>query len=177
MGKFSAAFYLFVCSFLAAVGLCCCVWAFSGCGKQGLLFVATLAAFTEVASLVARAQALGCVGFSSCGTLAQLPCGMWDLPGPRVEPVTPALEGEFLTPGPPRKWLYLVPTFIWVWGFLGGSDSKESSCNVGDLGWISGSGRSPGKGNGYPLQYSCLGNSMDRGVCRAIVHRVAKSQT
>ena len=139
-----------------------------------------LAAFIEVASLVARARALGCVGFSSCGTLAQLPCGMWDLPGPRIEPVTPALEGGYLTTGPLRKsstWLYLVPTFIWVWGSLGGSDSKESACNVGDLGWISGSERSPGKGNGYPLQYACLGNSMDRRVCWAIVHRVTKSQT
>ena len=45
--------------------------------------------------------------------------------------------------------------------FPGGSDSKESACNAGDLGSIPGSGRSPGEGNGYPLQYSCLENSMD----------------
>ena len=50
------------------------------------------------------------------------------------------------------------------WGFLGGSDSKESACNVGDLGLIPGSGRAPGEGNGYPLQDSCLENSMDRGA-------------
>ena len=50
-------------------------------------------------------------------------------------------------------------------GFTGGSDGKESACNVGDLGSISGLGRSPGEGNGYPLQYSCLENSMDRGTC------------
>ena len=48
-------------------------------------------------------------------------------------------------------------------GFLGGSDSKESTCKAGEPGSIPGSGRSPGEGNGYPLQYSCLENSMDRG--------------
>ena len=47
-------------------------------------------------------------------------------------------------------------------GFPGGSDGKESACNVGDLGLIPGSGRSPGEGNGHPLQYSCLENPMDR---------------
>ena len=45
-----------------------------------------------------------------------------------------------------------------------GPDSKESSCSTGDLGLISGLGRSPGEGNGYSLHYSCLENSMDRGV-------------
>ena len=55
----------------------------------------------------------------------------------------------------------------------GGSDGKESSCNVEDLGSIPGSGRSPGEGNGNPLQYSCLENSMDRGAWRAIVHGAA----
>ena len=44
------------------------------------------------------------------------------------------------------------------------SDGKESACNAGDPGLIPGSGRSPGEGNGYPLQYSCLGNPMDRGA-------------
>ena len=55
--------------------------------------------------------------------------------------------------------------------------SKESACNAGELGSIPGSGRSPEEGNGYPLQYSCLENSMDRGAWRAIVHGVTKSQT
>ena len=64
-----------------------------------------------------------------------------------------------------------------IGGFHGGSDGKESSCNVGDLGSISVLGRSPGVGDGNPLQNSCLGNPMDRGVWRATVHRVAKSQT
>ena len=48
--------------------------------------------------------------------------------------------------------------------FPGGSDSKESSCNAGDLGSIPGLGRSPGEGNDNPLQYSCLENSMDGGA-------------
>ena len=51
-----------------------------------------------------------------------------------------------------------------VMGFLGGSVGKESACNAGDLGLIPGSGRFLGKGNVYPLQYSCLENSMDRGA-------------
>ena len=49
-------------------------------------------------------------------------------------------------------------------GFPGASDGKESASNAGDPGSISESGRSPGEENGYPLQYSCLENSMDRGV-------------
>jgi len=49
-------------------------------------------------------------------------------------------------------------------GFPGGSDGKKPACNVGDPGSIPGSGRSPEEGNGYPLQYSCLENSMNRGA-------------
>ena len=48
------------------------------------------------------------------------------------------------------------------WGFPGGTDGKESACNVADQGSIPGLGKSPGEGNGYPLQDSCLGNSIDR---------------
>ena len=55
-------------------------------------------------------------------------------------------------------------------GFLGGSDSKESTCNAGDLGSIPGSERSPGEGNGYPLQYSCLKIPMYREPGRLTVH-------
>ena len=54
------------------------------------------------------------------------------------------------------------------------SDGKESTCDAGDLGSIPGSGRSPGEGTGNPLQYSCLGNPMDRGAWWAPVHGVAK---
>ena len=61
--------------------------------------------------------------------------------------------------------------------FLGGSDGKEFACNAGHLDLISGLGRSPGGGHGYPLQYSCLENPMDREAWGAIIHGVAKSQT
>ena len=61
--------------------------------------------------------------------------------------------------------------------FPGGSAGKESACNAGDPGLIPGLGRSPGAGNGNPLQYSCLENPMDRGARWAIVHGVAKSRT
>ena len=57
---------------------------------------------------------------------------------------------------------------------FGGSNGKESACTVGDLGSIPGLGRSPGEGNGNPLQYSCLGNTMDRGTWWATVYGVAK---
>ena len=63
------------------------------------------------------------------------------------------------------------------WGFPGGSDGKESACHAGDLSLIPGSGRSPGGGNGNPLQYSCLVNPLDRRAWRATVHRLAKSWT
>ena len=49
-----------------------------------------------------------------------------------------------------------------IWGFPGGSEGKAAACNAGDAGLIPGSGRSPGEGNGNPLQYSCLENPMDR---------------
>ena len=62
-------------------------------------------------------------------------------------------------------------------GFPGGASGKESACNARDLGLIPRSGRSPGEGNGNPVQYSCLKNLTDRGAWRAIVHRAAKSQT
>ena len=62
-------------------------------------------------------------------------------------------------------------------GFPGGSDGKESTHNAGDLGLISGSGRSLGEGNGNPLQYSCLENPTDRRACWATVHGVTKSRT
>ena len=58
--------------------------------------------------------------------------------------------------------------------FPGGSDGMESACNVQDLGFIPVSGRSTGEGNGNPLQYSCLENSMDRGVWQATVQRGPK---
>ena len=66
---------------------------------------------------------------------------------------------------------------MYTLGFPGGSDGKESACNVGYPGSIPGLGRSPGEGKGYPLQYSCLENSMDRGAWWATVHAVANLKT
>ena len=63
-------------------------------------------------------------------------------------------------------------TYTHTWGFPSDSDSKESTCNAGDIGSIPGLGRPPGEGKGYLLQYSGLENSMN-----CIVHGVAKSQT
>ena len=62
-------------------------------------------------------------------------------------------------------------------GFPGGLEGKASACGVEDPGSIPASGRSPGEGNGNPLQYSCLENPMDRGAWWATVHGVTKSQT
>ena len=73
--------------------------------------------------------------------------------------------------------ILVVIYFLLPMCFPCGSDGKESACNVGDPGSIPGSGRSPGEGNGDPLQCSDLENSMDRGAWWATVHGVAKSQT
>ena len=61
------------------------------------------------------------------------------------------------------------------WGFLGGSDSKESASDAGDLGSVPESGRSPGERNGYPLQYCCMENSMDREAWWATAHGITES--
>ena len=70
-----------------------------------------------------------------------------------------------------------IPPLSSLEDFPDGSDGKASVYNAGDLGLIPGSGRSPGEGNGNPLQYYCLENPMDRGAWQATVHGVAKSQT
>ena len=62
-------------------------------------------------------------------------------------------------------------------GFPGGSHGKESPCNAEDPSLVPGLGRSPGEGNGYPLQYSCLENSMDREAWQDTVHGIEKTQT
>ena len=64
------------------------------------------------------------------------------------------------------RWMGLIGIWEWFWlqVFPGGSDGEESACNAGDLGSIPGLGRSHGEGNGNPLQYSCLENSMDRSL-------------
>ena len=72
--------------------------------------------------------------------------------------------------------IFIYKQFCWTY-IKNGSEVKASARNAGDLGLIPGSGRSPGEGNGNPLQYSCLENSMDRGAWRATVYGVAKSRT
>ena len=67
--------------------------------------------------------------------------------------------------------------FFLRWGFPSGSGGKVSTCQAGDLGSIPGLGISPGEGNGNPLQFSCMDNSMDRGAWIAIIYGVSKSQT
>ena len=62
-------------------------------------------------------------------------------------------------------------------GFPGRSSDKESACNAGGLGSIPSLVRSSGEGNDNPLQYSCLGNSLDRGAWQATIYEVTKSQT
>ena len=69
-----------------------------------------------------------------------------------------------------------LPNLVFL-GFPGGSNGKESAHSVGDQGSIPGLRRSPGEGNGNPIQYPCPENSMDRGARQAAVHSVAKSQT
>ena len=95
------------------------------------------------------------------------------------------LEGNFcctwgLLPSPPGStimvWVFIT-SFSSVAVSPGGSDGKESACNVGDLGLIPGLGRSCGEGNSYPLQYSVLQDSMDRKAWQATVYGVSKSQT
>ena len=106
-----------------------------------------------------------------------------DLPDPGVEPGSPALQANALNSEPPGK--PYVGVFICKknsgeknLGFNRSySDGKASAYNVGDPGSILGSGRSPGEENGNPLQYYCLGNTMDRGAWWATVHGVAKSRT
>ena len=67
--------------------------------------------------------------------------------------------------------------YVVSWGVPGGSDSKESACNARDLGSIPGSGRSPGEGDGNPLQNSCLENSMGRGGWQATVRGMYSDMT
>ena len=99
-----------------------------------------------------------------------------DLPNPGINPGSPALQADTLPsepPGKPQFYAYLLHCTgipMWVSGV-------ESTCHAGDLGSISGWGRSPGGGNDNPLQFSCLGNLMHRRAWQATVRVVAKSWT
>ena len=95
-------FFLTYFLFLAVLGLHFCVRAFSSCSERGPLFIAVCGPLTIAASLVAEHRLQTC-RLSSCGSRAQLFRGMWDLPRPGLEPVSPALAGRFLTTAPPGK--------------------------------------------------------------------------
>ena len=87
---------------MAVLGLCFCARAFSSCGKRGPLFIAVRGPLTTAASPVAEHR-LQMRRLSNCGSRAQLLRGMWDLPRPGLEPVSPALAGTFSTTAPPGK--------------------------------------------------------------------------
>ena len=76
-----------------------------------------------------------------------------------------------------NKCMIFIICYTFYKGFPGGSVVKNLPANVGDAGSIPESGRSPGEGNGSPLQYSCLGKPMDKEAWQATVHEVTKTQT
>ena len=80
-------------------------------------------------------------------------------------------------PSPSPITFHNLDIIILFESFSGGSEGKESACNTGEPGLISGLGKEAGEGNGNPLQYSCLESPMDGGAWWAAVHAVAKSQT
>ena len=93
--------------FFAVSGLHCCLWTLSSCSEQGLLSSCGMQA-SCCSGFSCGAQPLAHMGFSSRhGAQASLPCGMWDPPGPGIEPVFHALQGGFLTTGPPMKPLFI----------------------------------------------------------------------
>ena len=103
---------LFIYLFLAVLGLRFCARAFSSCRERGPLFIAVRGPLTIAASLVAEHR-LQTRRPSSCGARAQLLRGMWDLPRPGLEPVSPALAGRLSTTAPPGK-----PILVSFWNFL-----------------------------------------------------------
>ena len=121
-------FYLFIYLFLAVLCLHFCERAFSCCSKWGPLFTAVHGPLTVVASLVAEHR-LQTHRLSSCGSRAQLLRGMWDLPRPGLEPVSPALAGRFSTTVPPGK---PSPMYSWHkllhsnWRIHGGFTNENS---------------------------------------------------
>ena len=166
---FHAVFFFNLFLFLAALGLRCCTRAFSGCGERGLLFFAVHGLLHRSGFSCCRARALGAWAsvvvahrlsrcgsqalerrLSSCGARTQLLRGMWDLPGPGLEPVSPALAGGFLTTAPPgkshitflllKKVIRLCILFLGLWHtFLVlcfGKGQRENMASLAD--WVSG---------------------------------------
>ena len=113
---------LFIYLFFGVLGLRFCARAFSSCGEWGPLFIAVHGPLTIAASLVAEHRLQTC-RLSSCGSRAQSLCGMWDLPRPGLEPVSPALAGRLSTTAPPGKPLAIYLLSIWPCSFLDLSDN------------------------------------------------------
>ena len=106
---------------MAVLGLHFCARAFSSCGKRGPLLIAVRGPLTIAASPVAEHR-LQTRRLSNCGSRAQLLRGMWDLPRPGIEPVSPALAGRFSTTVPPGKpW---VLNFCWLYSRQISSDLR-----------------------------------------------------
>ena len=110
------------------LGLRFCAKAFSSCGKRGPLFIAVRGPFTIAASVVAEHK-LQTRMLSSCGSRAQLLRGMWDLPRPGPEPVSPALAGRFSTTAPPGKPYFYFNCHIMASSILGLSHNVLSISN------------------------------------------------
>ena len=89
--------------FWAALCLCCCAWAFPSCWGWGLLSVCCVQASHCSGFSCCKAWALGGKGFHICGSRTQLPRSMWNLPGPGIKPMSPALAGRLSTTGPPGR--------------------------------------------------------------------------
>ena len=94
--------YLFIYLFMAVLGLCLRVRTFSSCGKWGPLLIAVRGPLIITASLVLEHRLQTC-RLSNCGSWAHLLRGMWDLPRPGLEPMSPASAGRFSTTAPPGK--------------------------------------------------------------------------
>ena len=119
---------------MAVLGLHFCARAFSSCGKRGPLLIAVRGPLTIAASLVAEHR-LQMRRLSSCGSRAQLLRGMWDLPRPGLEPVSPALAGRLSTTAPPGKpeikssmifYLLSPCTCLWPHGWLGSRNAARA---------------------------------------------------
>ena len=116
---------------MVVLGLCFCTRAFSSCSKRGPLFIAARRPLTIAASLVAEHR-LQTRRLGSCGSRAQLLRGMWDLPRPGLEPVSPALAGRFSTTAPPGKpdFCYFKPPSLWSLGTASPGQSYVSQLCV-----------------------------------------------
>ena len=128
-------FFKLINLFLAVLGLCFCARAFSSCGEQGPVFIAVCGPLTIAASLVAEHR-LQMRRLSSCGSRAQLLCGMWDLPRPGLEPGSPALAGRFSTTAPPGKPNFFFFFNVFVWRSRQWSEPAKRLCLFCNLFWL-----------------------------------------